>query len=1095
MIVRLTPMNPKMWIKNGANITRQGVFNELNAGVFLIDPGMISALGGTKSSQLSDSNFLSLRMTPSLDISVSASSNSNSSWSGNGWTVDNLQTFLVELATWCKNHFEVTAINQDLSDVNIILMQGKVNEDSETTYTVALAYFGNKGTSIALSNTVTLTVTLTGAGTGTIEAVPTVGSGSLVCTEEACTGSFDSSATVALSAVAEYNSKFVSYSGDLTSTSSSTNLALGSNKNVTANFRQTFNRSNGIGGSVRVMKFDSSGRLYIGGDITWNNTPRGLLRLNSDGTLDTSFNAGGTGFSFSTTKGSGVYALLIDASGNLWVGGTFDTYNGVLNSANCLAKLDSSGNLLTINASDTVSATGNGFNGTVFSLAFDSSGNIYAVGGFTACYVGGSGAANNANYIAKISSSGNRVPINASDTTSATGNGFSGNVTCIAIDSSDNVYVGGSFITSYVGGSGTTNNANYVAKINSSGTRVLINSSDTTSATGNGLNASVTALCIDSSQNLYIGGTFTSRYIGGSGTANNANRIAKINSSGVPVLINASDTTGASTNGFDSSVQGLSIDASGNLYVGGAFTTCYVGGSGSTLNTNYLAKLNSSGQKVKLNSNETVSPTGNGVNAVVFSFAYDASGNVYVGGLFTTSFIGAQINFRVSVVKLNYSGSDLVVDSAYKILTGINFNAPINCYAMDSSGNLWVGGLFTAFNEANNNANYIAKLDPDGNLLKINASDVASPTGNGFNSSVRALAFDSSGNLYAGGSFTVAHIGGPGTANNANFIAKINSSGSRVLINASDTAGVTTNGVNGTVQALAFDSSQNLYVGGAFTACYVGGSGSTNNANRLAKINSSGTAVKVNSSDATSATGNGFNNTVYAFALDTAGGYLYVGGAFTASYVGGSGATNNANRLAKISLSSGAKASINASDTTSATGNGFNNQVNALAFTGNDLYAGGTFTACYVGGSGATNNANYLAKISSGSRALINSSDTTSATGNGLNNSVSALAFDSSGNLLVGGAFTTCYVGGSGTTNDANRIVKLSSSGNRVAINAGDATGSTGNGFNITVNAIYIDSSNNMYVGGNFSSCYVGFNNRGAVGFSVKLDSSGNPDF
>lgn len=145
MLVRLSPMNPGMWVKNGSNLERLGIFNEENEGVFLIDPAQIATLGGNKSSVLSEADFLSLRLSPSLDIIAPASNHLNSSWSSNGWTVDDLPTFLGELATWCSNHFEGSSINQDLSDVDIILMQGKVNEDSENTYTVALAYFGNTG--------------------------------------------------------------------------------------------------------------------------------------------------------------------------------------------------------------------------------------------------------------------------------------------------------------------------------------------------------------------------------------------------------------------------------------------------------------------------------------------------------------------------------------------------------------------------------------------------------------------------------------------------------------------------------------------------------------------------------------------------------------------------------------------------------------------------------------------------------------------------------------------------------------------------------------------------------------------------------------
>ena len=71
----------------------------------------------------------------------------------------------------------------------------------------------------------------------------------------------------------------------------------------------------------------------------------------------------------------------------------------------------------------------------------------------------------------------------------------------------------------------------------------------------------------------------------------------------------------------------------------------------------------------------------------------------------------------------------------------------------------------------------------------------------GLNGSVRALAFDSSGNLYAGGDFTTAG----GVA--ANGIAQWDGSSWSAL----------GSGLGNAVRALAVDSSGNLYAGGAFT--------------------------------------------------------------------------------------------------------------------------------------------------------------------------------------------------------------------------------------------------------------------------------------
>ena len=90
-----------------------------------------------------------------------------------------------------------------------------------------------------------------------------------------------------------------------------------------------------------------------------------------------------------------------------------------------------------------------------------------------------------------------------------------------------------------------------------------------------------------------------------------------------------------------------------------------------------------------------------------------------------------------------------------------------------------------------------------------------SPLGSGMDKEVYALAFDSSGNLYAGGSFTTAG-GVP-----ANRIAKWDGTSWSSL----------GSGVNAEVYALAVDNSGNLYAGGDFATA--GGAG----ASHIAKWN------------------------------------------------------------------------------------------------------------------------------------------------------------------------------------------------------------------------------------------------------------------
>jgi hypothetical protein len=156
--------------------------------------------------------------------------------------------------------------------------------------------------------------------------------------------------------------------------------------------------------------------------------------------------------------------------------------------------------------------------------------------------------------------------------------------------------------------------------------------------------------------------------------------------------------------------------------------------------------------------------------------------------------------------------------------------------AFDDSGNLYAGGEFdTAGGIAANN------------IAKWNGSSWGS-LGSGMNNTVRALGVDKSGNIYAGGEFDTAG----GVA--ANRIAKWDG-------NAWSALG---SGTNSGVWALAIDSSGSLYAGGDFTSA--GGVA----ANCIAKWDG----------NVWDSLGSGTNKTIFALAIDSSGN-LYAGGQFT----------------------------------------------------------------------------------------------------------------------------------------------------------------------------------------------------------------------
>lgn len=124
-------------------------------------------------------------------------------------------------------------------------------------------------------------------------------------------------------------------------------------------------------GSVLALMPAPGGKWLVGGQFNRvNGTARGnLARLNSDYTLDQDFIPSGAGF------GGAVKALAVQPDGKVLVGGAFTTFNSL--PANRLVRLTSAGPL------DTTFDVGTGSNGEVFALALDASARVLVGGQFT----------------------------------------------------------------------------------------------------------------------------------------------------------------------------------------------------------------------------------------------------------------------------------------------------------------------------------------------------------------------------------------------------------------------------------------------------------------------------------------------------------------------------------------------------------------------------------------------------------------------------------------------------------------------------------------------------------------------------------------
>jgi hypothetical protein len=114
--------------------------------------------------------------------------------------------------------------------------------------------------------------------------------------------------------------------------------------NSDGSFDSTFNIGSGFGAIPSgIVMLDNDSMIIVGAFSTYNgNSYNKIIKLNSDGTVDGSFNVGsGFGGGVGTTT---VSRIMLSKTGDIFVSGRFTTYNGTTISRN-IAKLDSNGNV------------------------------------------------------------------------------------------------------------------------------------------------------------------------------------------------------------------------------------------------------------------------------------------------------------------------------------------------------------------------------------------------------------------------------------------------------------------------------------------------------------------------------------------------------------------------------------------------------------------------------------------------------------------------------------------------------------------------------------------------------------------------------
>lgn len=522
--------------------------------------------------------------------------------------------------------------------------------------------------------------------------------------------------------------------------------------NSDGTFDSSFNIGNGFNGPVHKTLTQDDGKVIVGGSFTeFNGTSaNNLIRLNADGSRDSSFNIG-------TGLNGTVMALALDpiSGEKIYVGGSFSSFNGT--TANAILRLNTDGSI------DSSFTTGSGLSTLFFDTEYVRHVNdFYAypdgrilVGGRFNTYNG----TTDVGMLIRLSADGtldSGFPVLTSNTPT--------NADILHIRPYDGTWllVGGRSLSSYDGASSfysllriridngakdagftfATTTQSYSSAANGSG-KVFYLSDSSFSALVR-LNANGTSdgawptfsmdrptafsyargnIVVQSDGKIVIGGHFSHLYNNSSMTAQSHGRVVRLNTNGT------FDSSFSTKSGFDGIVYSIEQQNDSKFIVGGDFD-------------------NFGGEKIlnlaRLNSDLTLDTTFPGVEVnygfgitSIKTLGIQSDGKLIIGGEFTS--INNSVENKLS--RINTDGS---VDYTFsRSISG----GDIQSLVVQSDDKVVIGGDFTHYD--GNPAGSIAQLNPDGT-----ANTSFNIGGSGFNNEVRKIVRQSDNKLLVWGPFT-----------------------------------------------------------------------------------------------------------------------------------------------------------------------------------------------------------------------------------------------------------------------------------------------------------------------------------------------------
>ncbi|MEY4939476.1 MAG: hypothetical protein RIQ93_1211 [Verrucomicrobiota bacterium] len=773
--------------------------------------------------------------------------------------------------------------------------------------------------------------------------------------------------------------------------------------------------------AVTAIAVQPDGKIFLGGTFTSllpNGSATGasrgrLARVNSDGTVDTTFTADFDG---------SVSALALQPDGKLVVGGAFTGVGGAgakeLVTRNRLARVGADG------AIDT--AFDPNANGNLLAIALQPDGKILIGGAFTTLQPNGAADWTLRKYAARLNANGTVDDGFNLDINEQGGN----RVDSIRVLADGRMLIGGNFASLAPTGTARLVRPNF-ARINANGT--IDGSFDL--GPGGAAGAVVNAIAVQADRKIVVAGSFAD--LGGATTANIARYTPEgiadpafspflsvdgpintvvVRPNGLPVAsqlagfawltrqgaLRTAFAPGANAR-FSGRINTVVTQRDGSVILGGAFSNL------SNATNGNLARFSAAGVL-----DTSFNPS---VNGEVTGLALQSDGRIIIVGTFT------QVNglARNRIARLNANGSP---DTTYDP----NASGKISAVVVQADDKVVIGGAFSTLTPPGATAAvsrpYLARLNPDSTL------DTAyNPTPN---FTVDALAIQQDGKVIAGGQFTTVQPNSATTATERRFVVRLNTDGT-----------LDTNfdpSPDGPVSALAVQSGGSIIIGGSFTNLSAN-AGAALPRNNVARVGSDGVVDRNFNPNP--------NAGVTSVSVQSDGGIL-LGGIFTAldPNVSGNGITRN--QLARVNADGSVDLAFNpdVAGTVSS----------VVAGADGGVLVSGSFVGVQpnglllVGGAFATAGGLPLRNL-----ALLNNDGSVNGSfAPNPNGAVQAMVTLSDGRFIVGGAFTT--IGGVAR----NRLARFNADGSLdTAYNAG---------VDGTVRGLALQADGRILVGGSFAT-------------------------